>query len=133
MEHDTEDSTWQQRITELEGDNCRAFLAQDIERLNELWSDELIVNSPINQIFEKQRVLDLLRAGVIAHSLLESRIEVIRRHGDIVVVMGGESVANSPAGPIFRRRFTNLWRMEGGSWRLFIRHANISAEPGQNA
>ena len=129
MEQHADDVSWQQRITELEGENCRAFIARDIKRLNELWSDQLIVNSPVNQIFEKERVLDLLRAGTIAHSSLESEIEVIRRHGEIVVVMGGESVANSPDGPIFRRRFTNLWRIEDGSWRLFIRHANMIAEP----
>ncbi len=127
MNHDD----WEKEIRALEEEGCRAFLARDLDRLEATWSDELLVNSPINRVHDKRQVLDLLRAGTIAHASLESRIETIRRHGDLVVVMGSDLVTNSPGGPEIRRRFTNLWRREGASWRLFVRHANIVAEsPG---
>jgi hypothetical protein len=29
------------------------------------------------------------------------------------------------AGQVTRRRFTNIWKKEGGTWRLFARHANV--------
>ena len=120
---------WQQEIRALEDESRRAFLARDLERLNDLWSDNLLVNSPIDRVHDKQRILDLLRAGTIAHSSLESQIEDIQRHGNLVVVMGGELVTDKPDGPIIRRRFTNLWHTEGGSWRLVVRHANVTSEP----
>jgi hypothetical protein len=28
---------------------------------------------------------------------------------------------------VSHRRFTNLWRLEGGTWRCFARHANVHA------
>jgi ketosteroid isomerase-like protein len=115
-------------VTELEKENCRAFVARDIERLEQLWSDSLLVNSPINRVHEKERVLELLRNGVIAHVLLENQIETVRRDGDTVIVMGSEVVRDRPDSPILRRRYTNVWRKEGDSWRIFIRHANIVAD-----
>jgi hypothetical protein len=120
---------WQEEVRTLEDEGRRAFLARDLERLKDLWSDRLLVNSPINQIHDRQRVLDLLRAGAIAHLSFECRIEAIERYGDLVVVMGGETVTNAKDGPIVRRRFTNFWRAEGDSWRLIARHANVITDP----
>jgi ketosteroid isomerase-like protein len=117
--------SWQQEIKALENESRRAFLAQDVARLNELWSDGLVVNSPINRIHYKQQVLDLLAKGVIAHTSLEQNIELLHRHHETVIVMGSELVRNDPESAILRRRFTNLWRREGVAWRLFARHANI--------
>jgi ketosteroid isomerase-like protein len=113
-----------EEVVALDKENCRAFVARDVARLDQLWSDSLLVNSPINRVHEKQRVLELLQRGVIAHCSLESEIEAARRDGDTVIVMGAEIVRDSPHSPVLRRRYTNVWRRENGSWRLFIRHAN---------
>jgi len=121
-------SPWETEIRALEAEGCRAFVARDLRRLNELWSDRFVVNSPINRVLDKRRVLDLLQAGTIAHASYESHIEALHRFDGFVVVMGHEAVANSPGGPIVRRRFTNVWIAEGGSWRLIARHANVIAE-----
>lgn len=121
--------SWREEITALEAEHCRAFLARDVERLSALWSDELLVNSPVNRVNDKRQVLDLLRAGTIAHSEMESEIEALERRRDLVVVMGAERVVNAPGTPAFRRRFTNVWRPESGAWRLLVRHAHIVAAP----
>jgi hypothetical protein len=39
--------------------------------------------------------------------------------------MGNDRVTDPPDGTISRRRFTNLWRIEGGTWRCFAPHANV--------
>ena len=83
------------------------------------------MNSPIHVVRGKTRVLELLRAGTIAHEAWEARIESRNRYGDVAVVMGSEVARNSPEGPPLRRRVTNCWRSEGGSWRLIARHANL--------
>jgi ketosteroid isomerase-like protein len=125
----SDQSNWRQEVEALEEENQRAFLSGDLEQLNALWSDDLLVNSPINRVNEKQQILDLLKTGVIAHSSLQSHVEVSQQYGDLVVVMGSEVVTNSPDGPILHRRFTNVWRAEGGSWRLILRHANVIPDP----
>ena len=119
--------SWQQEIAALEEAHRRAFLERDVERVASLWSDQLLVNSPLNRVNDKQQLLALLRAGTSAHSEMDERIDVVERRKDLVVVMGSERIVNAPGGPAFHRRFTNVWRQEDGSWRLLLRHANIIA------
>lgn len=126
--NDGDEPDWQEKVIALEDENRRAFVARDFERLEDLWSDQFVVNSPINRVNDKRQLLDLLRAGTIAHSSLQGQIELIQRLGNLVVVMGSEVVTNTPDGPIIRRRFTNLWLAEGGTWRLIVRHANVIAD-----
>jgi hypothetical protein len=54
-------------------------------------------------------------------------IEHRARHGAVVVVMGSDRVTDGPDGRVSHRRFTNLWRLDGGAWRCFARHANVVA------
>jgi ketosteroid isomerase-like protein len=122
-------SAWERDVRALEDEGRRAFLARDLGRLGDLWSEHLLVNSPINRVHDRQRVLGLLGAGTIAHSSMQCEIEVIQRFENLVVVMGSEAVMNAPGGPVVRRRFTNVWRAEGGSWRLIVRHANVVPDP----
>jgi len=114
-----------QAVAACEDESRRAFVARDCERLSELWSNQLLVNSPINRVHNKQQVLDLLRAGTIAHSSFDAAIEAIEELGDLVVVMGQESIVNVPGSLVVTRRFTNVWRQERGTWQLLVRHANI--------
>ena len=85
----------------------------------------MIVNSPIHRVHRKSQVLDLLRAGVIAHATYDSEIEAIEQCGELAVVMGSEKLTNTPDGPLLSRRFTNVWRPEGDSWRLVVRQATL--------
>ena len=123
--NDSDPATWQKDIATLEAENCRAFVARDFEQLERLWSDDLIVNSPINRVHDKKRVLELLRAGIISHSSLECQAEAMMQQGRFVIVMGAEVLTNSPGGPQVRRRYTNIWGAAGDSWQLVARHANV--------
>jgi hypothetical protein len=118
-----------QEMTALEDEHRRAFVARDIARLDALWSDALLVNSPINRVHHKWQVLELLKAGTIAHSSFDAHIETVERREDLVIVMGSERVINVPGTPAFHRRFTNVWRSEGGTLRMIVRHANIVPAP----
>ena len=117
-------TTWEQDIRAREEENRVAFLAADLAALDRLWADDFLVNSPINVVNGKRQTLALLEAGRIRHTSMTTEIEQMARHGDIVVVMGSDRVTDPPDGTITHRRFTNLWRLEGGSWRCFARHAN---------
>ena len=122
----TEDAkAWRNEIEELEERGRAAFLAVDLDTLRGLWSDRLLVNSPIEKIHGKEQVIDLLRRGIVRHVSMDAHIETIARYGDSVVVMGRDEVRNAPEGPTRRRRFTNLWQSEEGSWRLVARQATI--------
>jgi len=117
-------NTWEQDIRASEEENRVAFLNADVAALDRLWTEDFLVNSPLNLVNDKPRTLALLQAGRIRHTSLTSEIERMTRHGDVVVVMGRDRVTDPPGNTITHRRFTNLWRLERGAWRCFARHAS---------
>lgn len=119
--------TWEQDVRAREEENRVAFLAADVAVLDRLWTDDFLVNSPLNFVNDKRRTLALLEAGRIRHTSFTFEIEHMACHGDVVVVMGRDRVTDPPDDTISHRRFTNLWRLDGGRWRCFARHANVVA------
>ena len=124
-------ATWEQDVRAREEENRLAFLAADIAALDRLWTDDFLVNSPINVVNDKRRTLSLLEAGRVRHMSMAVDIEHLARHGDVVVVMGSDRVTDGPDGTVSHRRFTNLWRLDGGTWRCFARHANVIARESE--
>ena len=59
---------WEEEIRSLEEKGRLAFLAADTATLSAMWADDLVVNSPLNIINDKARVLDLLASGRIRHT-----------------------------------------------------------------
>ena len=128
------DSTTEATIRALDDQERLAALNQDYAALERLWSEHFIVNAPSNQVMpNRSAVLDWFRKGMTARSSYERSIEQVRVDGDIAVVMGAETltpIGNAPlAGQTVHRRFTNVWKKEGDTWRLWARHANIIPTP----
>lgn len=120
--------SWNDHVRQIE-EECRlAFLAQDIDRLRQHWSDDLFVNSPMNRVNDRSQVLGLLERGVIRHESLEQHIEVISKHDDTIIVMGHDRVKNAPDGPVITRRFTNVWSLTDGALKLIARQATPIGE-----
>lgn len=118
-------SEWEIEIRLLESAACHAFLARDIDSLRRLWSEKYAVNSPLNKVVDREDVLTLIRNGHIGHLSFEHHVERMQRHGDVVIVMGRETIVDDPeTGPV-ERRYTNVWRNEDGAWRAIGRHANV--------
>jgi len=124
-------------VRSLDDQERIAALKRDVSALERLWSAQFTVNAPNNQVVVgKSAVLDtFVRAGVINFSTFERQIEFIRADGAFVIIMGLETVqpisdapsAGLVAGQPIKRRFTNIWKNEAGTWRLFARHANVIA------
>jgi ketosteroid isomerase-like protein len=125
----------EQRVRALDDKERVSALKRDVPALERLWSDQLILNAPNNQVVVGRRaVLDaFVHSGIINFSKFERQIEFIRADGPFVIIMGLETVqpiSDAPsagllAGRLIKRRFTNIWKNEAGTWRLFVRHANV--------
>jgi ketosteroid isomerase-like protein len=119
-------------IRALEEQERLAVLKEDVPALEKLWSENLVVNNPQNEISPNRgAVLDRVKHGLIRYSQFERRIEAIRVDGDFAIVMGSETVVRkddtgSAAAPV-NRRFTNVWKRSGKAWRMIARHANVIA------
>lgn len=107
-----------------------AFLSANIAALEELLAEGYVVNSPLQTVLDKRRLLELVRGGRIRHEAFEVEIEQLARLGEVVVVMGRDRVVDPPDGIVSHRRFTNVWSRIDGTWRSIARHAHVvSREP----
>jgi hypothetical protein len=124
-------------VRSLDDQERVAALQRDTTALDRLWSDQFAVNAPNNKVVVgKRAVLDaFVHSGIINFSSFERQIEFIRVDRDFAFIMGLETLvplsdapaAGLKAGQPTHRRFTNIWRREAGTWRLYARHANVIA------
>ena len=124
------DPTWDAEIRAREEALRVALLHADMRALDELIAEDYIVNSTMHKVLAKPLLMQLLETGRLRHLSFESRIETMQRHGDTVVVMGGDRVVDGPDRVCSTRRFTNLWQLEGGRWRATARHAHVVTREG---
>lgn len=127
----------EEHVLALDDQERVAALERDIPAMERLWSQDFAVNAPNNQaVVGRRAVLDtFVGSGVINFSRFERQIEFVRTDGPYVIIMGLETVepisdapgAGLVAGHTIERRFTNIWKNEAGTWRLFVRHANVIA------
>lgn len=133
MAHDR--NAREREVQALDDQERLAALRRDVPALERLWSEQFTVNAPNNQVvIGRTAVLDtFLRSGIIDFATFERRYEFVRADGAFVIIMGCETVtprrdapsAGLVAGRTIERRFTNIWKKEKGTWRLFARHANV--------
>jgi ketosteroid isomerase-like protein len=115
----------EQEIRKLELAHADAVLSGDLAALDKLWTKDFKVNNPFNEIDKADRI----RTGAVTYSSFVREVESVQVHGNMVIVMGRETVipkGNSPdAGNTINRRYTNIWMKRNGKWRLIARHASV--------
>jgi len=117
--------SWDAEIRAREEALRLAFLHADMRALDDLIADDYLVNSSLHKVLVKPLLLQLLETGRLRYLSFDSRIETMRRHGDTVIVMGGDRVVEGPDRACSNRRFTNLWQREDGRWRTTARHTHV--------
>jgi ketosteroid isomerase-like protein len=117
-------------IRKLEEQERQAVLKKDTATLRKLWDRHFIVNAPNNKVVLSGE--DAVARPVItqmAYSSFTREIEQILVRGDVVFCMGNEVVMpasdNPKAGEEIKRRYTNIWMKQNGTWTLVARHASM--------
>lgn len=110
----------------------RAILAHDVAAFGAIFADDAVVNNPFNRIARKSDAEANLRTGLIDYTTLDRSIEYAALRGDHdVVLMGMETLTPVGkarfAGATVRRRTTEIWTDQDGTWKLAIRQATIYA------
>lgn len=117
----------EQKIRILEQAEVDALLRNDLTAMAKLWAEDYTVNNPRNEVGKASE--GPIRAGIRTYSSFVREIEQVLFRGNIVIVMGRETVVpkgNAPdAGQTINRRFTNIWMKKNGKWLLTARHANV--------
>jgi hypothetical protein len=108
-----------------------ALITDDHAAFAALLAKDLVVNNPQNGISIRGATGRRETSGLISYSSYVRSVEYAGMLGDMVLLMGDERVVpkgDSPmAGKEVRRRFTDVWKMEGGHWVLSARQATIVA------
>jgi ketosteroid isomerase-like protein len=116
-----------QRLAAYEVD---LVLRSDISAMERFFPDDMIVTNPFNQVIDKPQVIERVKANIIKYTSMTKVVEHVRTFGDIAVTMGLETAKVTPdadradAGQLTYRRFTEVWKLRGGSWKKIARHAN---------
>ncbi len=107
-----------------------AILTQNAAGFAANEAPELMINSPANRVLTGPQSVGAFRAGLINYSAIEETIEFasVRPNGE-VLLMGQEVVtpvgATRNAGKTSTYRVTEIWRPEGDTWLMAVRHATI--------
>ena len=108
-----------------------ALIKDDHAAFAALLAKDLVVNNPQNSISIRGATGQRNTSGLISYSSYVRSVEYAGMLGEMVLLMGDERVVpkgDSPmAGKEGRRRFTDVWKMEGGHWVLTARQATIVA------
>lgn len=115
----------------------RAIAENDVPTLERIFHPALLVNAPSSRVLTREQVLAMVGSGEIAAERFERTIETVKITGDLGVVMGNETIVPTEAsesGRLFgsralTRRYSNIYVLEGGEWRLIARHANVVPQP----
>ena len=113
----------------------KVVLQEDAAILRRLWDKQYVVNSPDNVVvFPGKTALDrpVLKRSKIS---LTREVEQIIVKGGVVFSMGNETVIplsdDDIPGQTVKRRYTNIWMKEDGTWKLVARHANVICQNKQ--
>ncbi|WP_159865986.1 nuclear transport factor 2 family protein [Novosphingobium sp. 9U] len=107
----------------------------DVTRLAALSAPGLTINAPTNRVLTREQFLEMMRSGQIGAENFDRTVESVKVSGDVGVVMGSEIFTPTPQSELGRtygvvplkRRYTNIYIKDHGSWLWFARHANVVA------
>ena len=120
-------------IRELDQRGAAAVLALDFNELDRIYAAGFLLHAPNNTIMTRQEVLDAMRNPRFSYTSFERNVKHVFVDGEIAVSLGGEimtPVGDHPgADREIHRRYTHVWRREGGSWKLLVRHTNVVRAP----
>src|SRR3954471_11603874 len=122
-------------IRDIEERERCAVLAGDAAGIEAFWDPDLLVNGPHGSLLiGRDSTLDMVKSGIINFRRFDREVECIQIENGIAVTMGSETIEQKhgpQAGDVINRRFTNVWLLRDGRWRLRFRHANVSPDRPQ--
>jgi hypothetical protein len=137
--NDSNRSAIEAEIEKLEHDEAIAAAARvagDLDRLDALWSDELVVNATENIVYTKPHFLARIRSGQVRFKSFQRTISRIAAKGDVVVTTGNESISpanGADAGNTVFCSYMNVWTKGTAGWQLLGRQVAVIARASSSS
>ena len=129
-----EEAQIRKAVEAIDDQDALSVLKGDETAQTGFWAKDLSVNAPNHQIMHYAQIIDLMAKHTgLQYSSFERHREATVVRQNCVVTMGYEIVipkGNVPnSGKTINRRYTNVYYLDDGSWRLIGRQAtNISIQ-----
>ena len=117
------------QIKILAAAQTKAIMESDTITLAKIWAEDFHVNNPSNMVVNRSQVFQRIKSTFIKYSTYIQEPEYYGIFGDVVVVMGKETVVpigdNPDKDKTITRRYTDVYKNINGEWKEIARHANI--------
>jgi uncharacterized protein (TIGR02246 family) len=118
----------EEKIRDLEQQQCRAAVTGDLPTLQRIFADDYEMVNPAGQLTSRAQLLALLGGATHPYKSATYTTDVVRELGKVVVTIGREDVVpnqGAQAGQLVHRRVTQVWVRDHGTWRLSVRQAMV--------
>jgi len=119
-------------IRNLENIEHKARKEQDTATLSNILAPDLIVTTPTNKIIVGRENVYAMKKAAAQFLSFEREVERVVIKEDIAISMGNETVVtseNSGTQKISKRRYTNVWIKQNGTWKLIARQTCEICKP----
>ena len=116
-------------IRRLDLEAAKAIQDKDTAAIDRIFARDSVTNNPRGGLTAgADGIKELFRTGVIDYASLVREIESVQVRGKTAIVMGRETVTTNARdgrpSRTYERRYTNVWMLDGKTWRIVARHAN---------
>lgn len=117
-------------LRRLDQEGAAAVLASDAATLDRLYAAQHLLHyAPAKLVRSREQVLDDVRQQRFRYSSFSRVVEHVSHHGEIGITIGVERAVTEShpihgGGRALERRYTHVWCIEDGRWRLLVRHAS---------
>lgn len=116
-----------------DAEQMRIIVEGDAAAQQSFMHDNYIINGPANRVLRKPVLVDMLAHGKMASERFERVIEGTAITGNVGIVMGSEVVRPAAGSELagrfgsrdLKRRFTNVFIFDKGSWHFLARQASV--------
>ena len=118
----------EQALRDVDMEQARLVLKSDVAGLTGLFHPSYVAHAPNGRVYSLDQVLALVRDGSLARERFQRTQEIVTISGTTGVVVGVDRLEEPP--PLARngertRRYTNIYVMHEGRWRLLARHFHL--------
>jgi ketosteroid isomerase-like protein len=96
-------------------------------RMDALIADDFAYQHPTGATYGKAEFVELFASRTVTVDTVGAADRTVRDHGPVAVVYGSNPIGGVLAGTPYAgtMRFVNVWRNDGGTWRLVHRNSEL--------
>lgn len=107
----------------------KAMMAHDPAGVRAVWADDFVVNSPNNEVLNREQVIAVMEQDFLDYRDFHKHITFVGEKPEATVIMGYDTMVplkGPGAGKQVTRPFTDVWAKRAVGWQLIARQATIA-------